>query len=104
MSVAKGSIVKAGQLGDVTLHLGWVSDVPIPEPQAAGAMLGARFDHAVALTRELHARQLRKGTEIPYLSHLLGVASLVLEDGGDEDEAIAALLHDAVEDQGESVR
>ena len=59
-----------------------------------------RFDHAFALARELHARQRRKQTDIPYVSHLMGVASLVLEDGGDEDEAIAALLHDAVEDQG----
>jgi hypothetical protein len=101
VSATKGSVVRAGRLGDVTLHLGWVSDVPpLPDPRAAGVVLGARFDHAVALTRQLHARQRRKGTEIPYVSHLLGVASLVLEDGGDEDEAIAALLHDAVEDQG----
>jgi len=46
------------------------------------------------------ADQVRKGTNIPYVAHLLGVASLVLEYGGGEDEAIAALLHDAVEDQG----
>ena len=62
--------------------------------------LGPRFDRAFAPVRELHAMQRRKGAEIPYISHLMGVASLVLEDGGDEDEAIAALLHDAVEDQG----
>ncbi len=49
---------------------------------------------------QAHARQKRKGTETPYVSHLLGVASLVLEHGGDEEQAIAALLHDAVEDQG----
>lgn len=49
---------------------------------------------------ELHRSQQRKSTEIPYVSHVLGVVSLVLEDGGTEDEAIAALLHDAVEDQG----
>ncbi len=49
---------------------------------------------------QLHHRQVRKGTEIPYISHLLSVTALVLEDGGSEDEAIAALLHDAVEDQG----
>jgi GTP pyrophosphokinase len=48
----------------------------------------------------LHARQYRKGGPVPYIAHLLGVTALVLEDGGDEDEAIAALLHDAVEDQG----
>jgi (p)ppGpp synthase/HD superfamily hydrolase len=52
------------------------------------------------LASGLHRSQARKGTSLPYISHLLGVASLVLEDGGSEDEAIAALLHDAVEDQG----
>lgn len=62
--------------------------------------LGDRFDQALQRACELHRSQFRKGTEIPYLSHLLAVASLVLEDGGDEDQAIAALLHDAVEDQG----
>ena len=62
--------------------------------------LTERFDEALVYARRLHAGQQRKGTEIPYVSHLLGVASLVLEAGGDEDEAIAALLHDAVEDQG----
>src|SRR4051794_37629048 len=61
---------------------------------------GPRFDAAFLFARELHAGQKRKGTEIPYLAHLLAVSALVLEDGGDEDEAIAALLHDAVEDQG----
>ena len=62
--------------------------------------LTGRFDQAVRFARELHATQDRKGGTIPYLAHLLAVSSLVLEDGGDEDEAIAALLHDAVEDQG----
>ena len=62
--------------------------------------LGARFLAAVALAAELHDGQVRKGTGVPYLSHPLGVASLVLEAGGTEDEAIAGLLHDAVEDQG----
>lgn len=62
--------------------------------------LTQRFDRALALARQLHAGQMRKGTDIPYISHLLAVTSLVLEDGGGEDEAIAALLHDAVEDQG----
>ncbi len=52
------------------------------------------------MAARLHAGQVRKGTEIPYISHLLGVASLVFEYGGDEDTAIAGLLHDAVEDQG----
>ena len=62
--------------------------------------IGPRLDDAFVLARELHAGQRRKGTDIPYLGHLMAVAALVIEDGGDEDEAIAALLHDAVEDQG----
>jgi (p)ppGpp synthase/HD superfamily hydrolase len=59
-----------------------------------------RFVDAVRYAAEAHAKQVRKGTEIPYLSHLIAVASFVLDDGGDEDSAIAALLHDAAEDQG----
>ena len=62
--------------------------------------LGPRFDEAVAYAIEAHRDQTRKGTETPYVAHLLGVTSFVLEDGGDEDEAIAALLHDVAEDQG----
>jgi (p)ppGpp synthase/HD superfamily hydrolase len=62
--------------------------------------LTQRFEAALALANRLHREQTRKSTTIPYVSHLLGVASLVLDNGGDEDEAIAALLHDAVEDQG----
>jgi GTP pyrophosphokinase len=62
--------------------------------------LGERFDRAMLLASELHREQWRKGTDVPYISHLLAVASLALEHGADEDEAIAALLHDAVEDQG----
>ncbi len=67
---------------------------------ATATKLSARFTEALVYTTELHARQRRKGTDIPYIAHLLGVTAIVLEDGGDEDEAIAALLHDAVEDQG----
>jgi (p)ppGpp synthase/HD superfamily hydrolase len=63
-------------------------------------LLGERFDRALRHATKLHAAQTRKGTTIPYVAHLLSVAAIVLEDGGDEDEAIAALLHDAVEDQG----
>jgi (p)ppGpp synthase/HD superfamily hydrolase len=60
-----------------------------------------RFTDALVFAAALHGGQTRKGPEeIPYISHLLGVASLVIEAGGDEDMAIAALLHDAVEDQG----
>jgi (p)ppGpp synthase/HD superfamily hydrolase len=61
---------------------------------------GLRFDEAVVYAAEAHREQKRKSTEIPYLGHLLGVASIVIDYGGDEDEAIAALLHDAPEDQG----
>jgi (p)ppGpp synthase/HD superfamily hydrolase len=64
------------------------------------SLLTERFEDAFIFATRLHARQLRKNSQVPYISHLMGVASLVLEDGGDEDEAIAALLHDAVEDQG----
>jgi (p)ppGpp synthase/HD superfamily hydrolase len=59
-----------------------------------------RFDDAFVYASRLHREQPRKGTETPYLAHLMGVASLALENGADEDQAIAALLHDAVEDQG----
>jgi (p)ppGpp synthase/HD superfamily hydrolase len=62
--------------------------------------LSSRFEEALVHVAQLHARQGRKGSRIPYLAHLLGVASIVLQYGGKEDEAIAALLHDAVEDQG----
>ena len=62
--------------------------------------LTPRFDEAARYAREVHAGQDRKGTGVPYMSHLLGVSSIVLDDGGTEDEAIAALLHDAAEDHG----
>jgi (p)ppGpp synthase/HD superfamily hydrolase len=62
--------------------------------------LGARFERALVFATQKHAGQHRKGTTVPYVGHLLGVASLVLEAGGDEDLAIAALLHDVVEDCG----
>jgi GTP pyrophosphokinase len=63
-------------------------------------MLTEKFVRATELALRLHATQRRKGTQIPYTSHLLGVASLVLESGGDEEQAIAGLLHDAIEDVG----
>lgn len=62
-------------------------------------MLSPRFDKALKFAADRHRDHRRKGTDIPYISHLLGVASVVLEHGGNEDEAIGALLHDAVEDQ-----
>src|SRR5207245_9152563 len=63
-------------------------------------LLSARFEEALVFATQLHKEQVRKGTGIPYIAHLLAVASIVLENGGNEDEAIAALLHDAIEDQG----
>ena len=62
--------------------------------------LGPRLDEAFRYAHEVHASQTRKGSSTPYLGHLMGVASIVIDDGGTEDEAIAALLHDAAEDQG----
>jgi (p)ppGpp synthase/HD superfamily hydrolase len=59
-----------------------------------------RFLGAVAMAQEVHGRSRRTGTAVPYMAHLLVVTGLVLEDGGDEDQAIAALLHDSVEDGG----
>ncbi|MBY0402261.1 MAG: HD domain-containing protein [Cyanobacteria bacterium] len=59
-----------------------------------------RFQEALIYAAQLHQTQLRKGTSTPYLSHLMAVSSIVMEYGGNEDEAIAGLLHDAVEDQG----
>ena len=58
------------------------------------------FERALAFATRLHAGQLRKQTDIPYISHLISVAGLVLEHGGDRDQAIAALLHDSIEDRG----
>ena len=62
--------------------------------------LTRRFEEAFLYANSAHRGQKRKKTAIPYISHLMSVAALVMEDGGDEDEVIAALLHDAVEDQG----
>jgi GTP pyrophosphokinase len=62
--------------------------------------LTERFEEALVYANRLHVKQKRKGTGVPYVAHLLSVTALVLEQGGDEDEAIAALLHDAIEDQG----
>lgn len=62
--------------------------------------LGDRFNDALVYAATLHREQVRKGTTIPYVTHLMATASIVLEHGGGEDEAIAALLHDAAEDCG----
>src|SRR5258708_4878310 len=71
----------------------------MPE-QTTTSRLSERFDEALVYAAELHRTQTRKGGDIPYLGHLLSVASLVIEGGGTETQAIAGLLHDAVEDQG----
>ena len=72
----------------------------MPESFTDTPLLTGRFDAALHFATRHHARQLRKGTLVPYAAHLLAVASLVLEMHGDEDEAIGALLHDVVEDGG----
>lgn len=72
-----------------------------PKPTALRPLkLGPRFLRAFEFAAEKHRNQARKASTIPYIAHLMGVASLVLEAGGDEDLAIAALLHDVVEDCG----
>jgi (p)ppGpp synthase/HD superfamily hydrolase len=63
-------------------------------------VLTDRFDDAFRYARQLHQSQVRKGTTIPYIAHLMTVSALVIEHGGNEDQAIAGLLHDAAEDQG----
>jgi (p)ppGpp synthase/HD superfamily hydrolase len=73
--------------------------MPHPDPP----LLSERFTDALSLAATLHRSQPRKGTRIPYISHLMSVSALVLEDGGGEDEAIAALLHDALEDCGDQI-
>jgi len=62
-----------------------------------------RFSDALTHAAFIHRTQTRKGKPTPYIAHLLSVAALVIEDGGDEDEAIAALLHDVLEDQSEKI-
>ena len=69
-------------------------------PHSPPHHLSSRFDEAFMYASQLHKGQVRKGTQIPYVSHVLAVASIALEHGADENEAIAALLHDAVEDAG----
>lgn len=63
-------------------------------------LLSPRFALALQFANQIHATQVRKGVGAPYISHLMGVSAQVLEYGGDEDQAIAALLHDAAEDCG----
>jgi (p)ppGpp synthase/HD superfamily hydrolase len=60
--------------------------------------VSARYGEALLWAEPIHRDQRRKGKAIPYISHLISVSALVWEDGGTEDQAIAALLHDAIED------
>ncbi len=77
----------------------WSSPVTPTDPSPEDfPVLTCRIGDAVAWAAELHQGQQRKGSAVPYLAHLLAVAALVLEAGGDEDDAVAALLHDALED------
>jgi GTP pyrophosphokinase len=64
-------------------------------------ILTSRYQRAFALASDIHTTQVRKGTTIPYLAHLMSVSALILEHGGGEDAAIAALLHDSVEDSAD---
>jgi hypothetical protein len=74
------------------------------EPDLTAGVLSPRFEQALLYMSMIHGGQVRKGTAIPHVAHLLQVAGIVLEYGADEDEAIAALLHDAVEDAGGRAR
>ena len=76
------------------------ADVGLLAAAAPAERLGARFTEALMQAKFVHHTQTRRGTKTPYFAHLQAVCALVLEDGGSEDEAIAALLHDSVEDHG----
>lgn len=69
-------------------------------PKSNAPLLSPRFALALQFANQIHAAQVRKGLGAPYISHLMAVSAQVLEYGGDEDQAIAALLHDAAEDCG----
>jgi len=76
------------------------ADQPADPQPAPPRSISPRFIDALAYAADLHAGQWKKGTQIPYVAHLLGTCAIALEHGADEDAAIAALLHDAIEDQG----
>ena len=88
-----------GRQRDRTRRMRGLSD-QVGARRSTPLMLSERFEQALQFAAATHRSQVRKGSGIPYIGHLLGVCSLVIEDGGNEDEAIAALLHDAAEDQG----
>jgi (p)ppGpp synthase/HD superfamily hydrolase len=72
----------------------------VPTKSSSPHPFSLKFRQALQYAARVHARQIRKKTQRPYIGHLMSVASIVIEYGGDEEMAIAALLHDAVEDQG----
>ena len=71
-------------------------------PSTSSSWITPRYGQALQWAEELHRNQRRKGKQVPYISHLISVSALVWEDGGNEDQAIAALLHDAIEDADQS--
>src|SRR5258708_35506392 len=76
----------------------------MPDNAAQTPLLTERFQRAFALAGELHGTQVRKGTTVPYLAHLMSVTALVLEHGGGEDAAIGGLLHDAIKGSDDGAR
>jgi len=97
-----GRVGKPGEIvGDCNRHgFKRTAAITIPRMEPFVPFLTWRFDLALQFASGLHHDQARKGGSVPYIAHLMGVCALVLEAGGDEDQAIAALLHDSVEDQG----
>src|SRR3954453_14188516 len=98
-----GAGVESGLISRVHPRVEARRDGPAPPRAPLLGMAEAndsRLAQALATAQRLHGAQKRKGTDIPYVAHLIAVAGLVLEGGGDEDAAVAALLHDAVEDAG----
>lgn len=71
--------------------------------QNTNPLYSPAFDEALAFAADVHRHQRRKGSELPYITHLFGVCTLVWQYGGDETQAIAGLLHDSVEDGGAAV-
>lgn len=78
-------------------HNPWHVETMTEKTRGAGP-LSRTYDEALALAASIHREQQRKGSHVAYLSHLITVSALVLEDDGTEDQAIAGLLHDAIED------
>lgn len=89
-----------GEIGFDRLEQSGLADIYQGSLDGPSLHATTRFERALVFATRLHAEQRRKGTGVPYLCHLLAVAGLALENGATETEAIAALLHDAVEDQG----